>query len=290
MRIVLCNVTCNFIRMTTPAVSTGATKLANAPLVHVLAQVRYAPVLTISKSIPVIQEKLKGIGFPRFEKGEVQSVVFKHDSAPQVDRSERWDFLSRDKTVGVVLTPSFVLLQTTAYDTFHKFAETLLKVFEIVASEVQIDIVERLGIRYVDVVRLQENESFSDYLKPGLVGFPFSEVGDESFRNAVVATVQSAAVANIPDSNSTLNVKCSQVGDGTFLPPDVGPSGLKYEMSLNPKEVVIILDFDHFKIVDDDFAPQRLVAEFDRLHQIANMAFRAALKRHAYDKWGGRAS
>lgn len=276
--------------MTTPVVPTSPTKLANAPLVHVLAQVRYAPVLTISKSIPTIQEKLKGIGFPRFEKGEVQSVVIKHDSPPQVDRSERWDFLSRDKTLGVVLTPNFVLLQTTAYDTFNMFAETLLKVFEVIGSEVQIDIVERLGIRYVDVVRLQEDESFSNYLKPGLVGFPFSEVNDESFHNAVIATVQSVAVANIPQSNSTLNVKCSQVGDGTFLPPDIGQSGLRYEMSLTPKEVVIILDFDHFKMVDDDFAPQPLVAEFDRLHQIANMAFRAALKPFAYEKWGGRAS
>jgi uncharacterized protein (TIGR04255 family) len=276
--------------MTIPAAPASATKLANAPLVHVLAQVRYAPVLTISKSIPAIQEKLKGIGFPRFEKGEVQNVVLKQGSPPQVDRSERWDFLSRDKTLGVVLTPSFVLLQTTAYDTFNKFADILLKVFEIVASEVQIDIVERLGIRYIDVVRLQKNESFSDYLQPGLVGFPFSEVNDDSFRSAVIATVQSVAVANIPQSNSTLNVKCSQVGDGTFLPADIGQSGLKYEMSLDPQEVVIILDFDHFKTVDDDFAPQALVAEFDRLHRIANMAFRAALKRFAYEKWGGRTS
>lgn len=272
--------------MTVEPPRVNATKFERAPLVHVLAQVRYAPVLTISRSIPAIQEGLKKAGFPRYAKGEAQNIVFKPGAPPRIDTVERWDFLTRDKKTGVILTPEFVLLQTTAYETFQQFGELLRAVFDVVGTSVEIDIVERLGIRYVDVVRVDEGESFSSYLKPGLVGFPFSEILDPEFQQAI-STTQSVAVANL--ANSTLNVKCFQLGDGTFLPPDLAASGLEYDMSLNPQEVVTILDFDHFRKVDTEFVPERLVEELDGLHQTANKAFRAALMPFAYQKWGGNA-
>lgn len=268
--------------MTTQARPVSTTKLAKAPLVQVLAQVRYAPVLTISRSIPAIQEGLKKAGFPRYGKSEAQNIVLSSGAAPRVDTVERWDFLSRDKRTGVVLTPEFVVLHTNDYDTFTEFAAFLHTVFEVIAAEVEIDIVERLGIRYVDLVRVEDGESFSDYLKPGLVGFPFSEVPDGRFQQAFSS---SQSIAQLP--NSMLTVRCLQSNNGTFLPPDLTPSVLHYDISLKPQEVVTILDFDHYMAVDTDFAPEPLVANLDELHRVANKAFRAALKPFAYQKWGG---
>jgi uncharacterized protein (TIGR04255 family) len=132
------------------------------------------------------------------------------------------------------------------------------------------------------LVRLADGESFSDYLKPGLVGFPFSEVPDEDFLQAFSSTQSVAELRN-----SMLTVKCLQANNGAFLPPDLMPTVLHYDLALKPKELVAILDFDHYMTVDADFDPDALVSSLDALHRVANKAFRAALKSFAYQKWGG---
>src|SRR3989442_7935401 len=98
------------------------TRLARPPLVHVLAQVRFAPVLAIGQSIPSIQQKLKDLGFPRFEKSQIQNIVLSGPT-PKVDFLERWDFSDREKRAGVVLTQDFVVLQASNYSTFQDFRE-----------------------------------------------------------------------------------------------------------------------------------------------------------------------
>lgn len=264
------------------------TKLTKAPLVHVLAQVRYAPVLAVSRSIPGIQEGLRKAGFPRFEKSEAQNIILSPGAVPRVDTVERWDFLSRDKRIGVVLTPAFVVVHTNLYDTFTVFSDTLRKVFDVVSAEIDIEIVERIGIRYVDLVRLDDGEYFTDYLKPGLVGFPFSDISDESITQTASVT---QSVAQLPEQTeqpaSTLTVRCIQSNNGNLLPPDLTPTVLHYDLTLKPGEVVTMLDFDHYTTLDTDFAPGSLVSSLDSLHRVANKAFRIALKPFAYEKWGG---
>lgn len=287
-RIIMCNVWCilfgmkfatNGNEMTAP----GPTKLANAPLKLVLAQVRYTPLLTISRSIPAIQEALKKAGFPRYSRNDAQNIVFSPGAAPRFDAVERWDFLSRDKRTGVVLTPEFVTLLTNNYETFSNFSHQLEALFTVIAAEVDIEIVERLGIRYVDLVRLEAGENFSDYLKPGLVGFPFSEVPDIQVAPVISST---QTIAQLP--NSVMSVRCLQANTGAFLPPDLLPSILHYELTLRPQEIVTILDFDHYTTTEElEFTPERLVANLDQLHRVANKTFRAALKPFAYEKWGG---
>jgi len=254
-------------------------KLQNAPLIHVLAQVRYAPVPEISKSIPVVQEALKASGFPRFEKSQIQSLVLNSGSMPRIDQVEKWDFLSRDKKTGVSLTQNFVLLHTSSYDTFATFGNMLRMVFETIAAAVTIELVERLGIRYVDLVRLEDGQHFEEFLTPGLMGFPFRELSANVVHS--VSVIQS--VGELEDSS--LIVRFYQTADGTFLPPDLNPPVLNYDVKLKPGEVVGILDSDSFKIVDLDFSPNDLIATFDELHKIASEVFRRATTDFAVKKW-----
>jgi uncharacterized protein (TIGR04255 family) len=270
--------------MADPIAAASPTKLAKAPLVHALAQVRYASVLGISSFITGIQEGLSRAGFPRFERSEVQNIVLAPTSAPRVDKISRWDFLSRDRRTGVVISPDFVVLQTSNYDTFGGFGQSLREVLNIFASKVDAHVlVERLGVRYVDLVRLGEGETFSQYLKPGLVGFPFESLGNKDMTKILSGT---QSVAQMKDG-SVLVVRCSQVDNGQFLPPDLFPSGLEYGVSLRPNERVAILDFDHYTTVDMDLVPEAVVTRLNGLHTGANAAFRASLLPHALEAWGG---
>ncbi|MDB4877365.1 MAG: hypothetical protein JWM41_3811 [Gemmatimonadetes bacterium] len=266
--------------MTANAPLTSPNKLDNAPLVHTVAQVRFSPDLKISEAVPNIQGDLKGIGFPRFEKSEVSNIDLS-SGVPKLDQLDRWDFLTRDKKTGVALTRDFVVLQTSAYDTFAIFGDLLRQVLEILAKYARIDVVERLGIRYVDLVRRQKDESFKDYLKPGLVGFPFDEVHGEEIIESFSA-VQS--VAKLADS--ALTIRCLQANNGQFLPPDLAPTGLHYEVVLEKGELVAIIDSDHYAMVDMDFGPKAIIERLDSLHQLANKAFRSAVTSHALKQWG----
>src|SRR4029077_17396703 len=109
-------------------------QLTKAPLVHVLTQVRFAPVLSIGQAIPRIQERLKEIGFLRFEKSKIQNIVFAGQT-PKVESQERWDFTDREKQSGVVLTQDFVILQTSQYTNFDAFSEIFGKVLQIISAD-----------------------------------------------------------------------------------------------------------------------------------------------------------
>ncbi len=256
------------------------TILAHAPLVHVLAQVRFTPVLEIGKSIPGIQQKLKDIGFLRFEKNQIQNFLLTGPT-PKVETIERWDFSNREKRTGVVLTQDFVVLQTSEYTTFQDFRGVFHRVLDVVATDAGVSLAQRIGIRYVDLIRKAPNETFDQYLHPGLLGFPFSELNEETLSEE---SFRSEAAAKTPDG--ALSVRCMSAGGGQFLPPDLLPPVLRYDVSLGQDEVVTIIDFDRFAMIDDDFVPDLLLERLDSLHETANKAFRAVVTPFALDKWG----
>ncbi len=180
---------------------------------------------------------------------------------------------------GVMLTPQFVVLHTSHYKTFEWFSSILSPVLEAVASEIDVRLVERVGIRYVDLVRMEPGESFGQYLKPGLVGFPFGELQTAGVTKAFAL---SHSVAQLADS--LLTVRSTQLNTGQFLPPDLTPSPLHYEVQLRPDEPVALLDFDHYAAGDMEFEPKTLVDRLDSLHKVASEAFRLAVQPYAVEQ------
>lgn len=259
---------------------TSTTKLKHAPLVHVIAQVRFEPVTYIEKSIPELQEPLKKLGFPRFKKSTIQQFAL-DGAQPRIDTLTRWDFADREQHNSVAITSDFVAVQTSRYDVFPTFARLLHDVFQIVRAHTDVEVVQRLGIRYVDVVRPRTGTNFEDYLQPGLVGYPFGVLENVSFKQQLSNTQSVGETA----SGGTLVVKCLQNNIGQILPPDLIPSELAYDLSVNAGEMIAILDFDHFQTLDADFEPDDLIRRFDLLHSVANEAFRKAVTAEAVRIW-----
>jgi uncharacterized protein (TIGR04255 family) len=257
-------------------------KLAKAPLVHVITQVRFASVLSMGQSVARIQERLKEMGFVRFQKSQIQNISFVPGSPPKVEAQERWDFTDRDRQTGIVLAQDFVALHTSKYETFDVFGELFGRAVQIVSTEAPVELAERMGIRYVDLIRPGKDETLEDYLHPGLLGFPFSELKDEPIGNwalrneAVVQTTQ-----------GTLIVRCTSASKDQFLPPDLMPPVLEYNVRLEADERAAILDTDHFAIVDKDFKAEALLEQLDLLHQTASKVFRIAVTESALRNWGG---
>ena len=139
--------------------------LSAQPLVLVLCQVRFSPVRQMEQYIPAIQDVFRRNGFPIERAGKVQQVTFgPGDGAPvQVVEQQRWEYRNREETWSIIVMQDSVIQQTTAYTRFEAFAEQLKLCVHTVLAESEQDrfgVVQRVGLRYVDVVRPRSGKGY----------------------------------------------------------------------------------------------------------------------------------
>jgi uncharacterized protein (TIGR04255 family) len=252
-------------------------RLSRSPLVLVLAQVKISTVLQMSEFLPKIQERLRRQDLPMFRVSRTQEILLA--PKPIVGSHDRWLFSNKELTRTVVLAPDFVVLVASAYTVFEDFAEVLRSVLEVVGAETQVALSDRLGLRYVDLIRLAEGESFDQYLHPGLAGVPPETLGAKK----VLRQDQIQAETEM----GTLLVRLWQTDDGSFLPPDLQGGDVKLTLAApSPGEIVTILDIDHFSVRQRDFSVDHLIEDMWRLHDGSDHAFRAIATDFARARWG----
>ena len=258
-------------------------KLRYSPLVYVIAQVRVSAVVSIDKFIPDIQERIRHQGFPRFQKGQIQEIRFDLGQEPKVAMAERYEFQNKEGTSGIILAPDFIALHTSKYDTGEHFVDTLQTALNIVHEVVQFSLAERIGLHYVDLLRLRQNETWSEYLKPGLLGLDTSTLNLSEFLSRF-------EFVGITDVGKLIvrysQVRYSQNDQGMILPPDLVLNSLKHDMHLNQNELVAFLDLDHFSELSRDFEVSSVLETISDLHETLDRTFRSATTETALQRWG----
>jgi uncharacterized protein (TIGR04255 family) len=254
-------------------------RLLNGPLVYVLAQVVISPILQMKQYIPEIQEELRKGGYPRFQEDQIQDVIF--GPQPQTRMSLRWTFLDAGGHNSVVISNNFIVLETSAYQTFEKFAEDLGKVLSVVNKFAQISLVERIGLRYVNLIRPNQNELLDDYLYSGLLGLPNNREGTKRLISQYESRDQS-------DIGGEIIVRLLQATGKGFLPPDLEVNHLTFSIRdpHQENELKGILDIDHFLIAQSEFNSKRLVESIWQLHKWTKQAFEISVTPSALKAWG----
>jgi len=246
--------------------------------VYVLAQVRIAPVMKMVGFIPEVQDRLRREGYPRFVEGQVQEVRFDSTTGPQLATHPRWDFQSKDARTGVVLTRTALVVHTNDYDTYEQFELELERALGIVGELVQPSLVERLGLRYVDLIRPRKGETYTKYLKPGLHGLSAEDL------HVKKALLRSETVGDTDIGR--LVVRCVQSMQAAPLPPDLWPATLDYSHIPVPRdELVTVLDLDHYTEAPREFDTAGILKAMGALHDTLDCAFRAAVTPEAMKIW-----
>ena len=222
--------------------------LSQQPLVLVLGQVRFSPIRQIDRYIPEIQEAFRQYGLPVERAGKVQQIRLGAGAGipVQVDEQQRWEYRTRDETWSVVVDQDGVTLQSTAYERFEGFAERLLYAVRTVLATTEherLGVVQRVGLRYIDVVQPREDESFRTYLRPGFHG-----AADEVFQAGTHRLrVESTGRTQVGDNVSgTMIVRVAQNDQGFSLPPDLIAGAPKHAARAKRDEVITLIDMDHF--------------------------------------------
>lgn len=227
--------------------------LSRQPLVLVLGQVRFSPIRQIDRYIAEIQEQFRRSDFPVERTGKVRQITFGPGKQHEVTEQERWEYRTKDEKWSVLVTQDDVVLQTTAYQRFEDFAARFQSVIQTVLEKTEHDhlgIVQRVGLRYVDVVKLREGEDFRAYVRSGFHG-----ASDVVFQHGTHRVhLESAGRTQIGDDvPGTMVVRVVQNDQGSSLPPDLVAGAPKHANLAKAGEVVTLVDMDHF--IEGTFDP-----------------------------------
>ncbi len=153
---------------------------------------------------------------------------------------------------------------------------------QILDAVVAPTLIERIGLRYLDLIRASSDGRFDDYIAPGLLGLTDKDLNVK----------QSSCFINVAGITElgTLSIRSMQRSDGNFISPDLLPMNLaSAHAPVSPGEKITTLDFDHACDLESapiEFAPDDVVRRLWLLHEPITTAFYAATTSRARRDWG----
>jgi len=156
------------------------------PLVQVICQLRFPPILRIDTEAPAGFQECIRRDFPEFEEKEETRLGLSLPQRIQKDmaaellrevipsRTKNYEFASQDRVWRVNLTRSFIALSTSKYRRGSEFNQKLEAPVRALREMYKPAYFSRIGLRYVDVIKRSalglRGVSWNELLKPAVLG------------------------------------------------------------------------------------------------------------------------
>lgn len=257
-------------------------KLKLPPLFYTLAQIYFNPIEQMQSAyVPRIQEALRLLHYPDFKQDTVHSInIRKTDKPiPEIENStqNRWRFTNTAGDEGYLLLNNSIVFQTTNYISFDDFSDKVIKGLNLVNDIIQLSYVERIGLRYLNVVQTERHDNIDKFVQSSLLGLT-------SIKNGEINQTFSEIQATI--NNGTLVSRTVTNKKGISLPPDIFPMLLK---PLTKFEVFegksVTLDLDYVVAQRFDFNIETVREQLCSSHDIITDAFHESITEHALSVW-----
>ena len=152
--------------------------LPRAPLVLVVAQVRFPQITSVSRSefIGPFQEAIRH-DYPILRQESIQDFLINPTRQTAKSSSSKiWRFSEDDGPWRVSLSEAFIALETKQYSSRDDFLSRLERILEAFEEHVAPKRAERVGIRYVDRLAGEDAEDMPNLVRPELAGILATEV------------------------------------------------------------------------------------------------------------------
>jgi len=254
-----------------------ALHLPKSPLIFVLGQVRIEPVLNMEAKIPAIQDSLRKDGLPRLSLREIEITKREPGGKTEVETRKQWEFLDKEKRASVLIDTDFIVYQVTEYKVFEDFIDRFKQILDLFNDHAEPVLVQRIGLRYIDLIVPSHERRLGDYLSRSLRGFTVQE-GEArlAFRSESVTQT---------DHHSRFVHRYSEASRGFGFPEDLHPVSLQFKRNLNLDSPFGLLDMDHFCHLDEDFQVDGVVNHLWSLHDYHAKAFEASVTTTAMKEW-----
>jgi uncharacterized protein (TIGR04255 family) len=145
--------------------------LPNAPLVSVIAQVRFPTRLAVRNPDRIIGfQELIGTHYPYLERQEIPSIVIGQGPFAAGEGSVHWRFADDTRKWRVTLTQDFIALETHAYESRTDFLERLTLILQGLEETLAPTHMTRFGIRYIDQIKGEPLTRIATLLRAEVIG------------------------------------------------------------------------------------------------------------------------
>lgn len=265
--------------------------LPNGPLVAILAQVKFTPIMQIFQYIPEIQDQFRKNGFPLFNTLQGESIQPKPSGDFERIPLKQWIFSSASYDQNVIIDNEQIVYQffDTQKYTYNGFITKYLEILEIFDEIVEVSVFTRFGLRYVNSLPERKDSSWKTLIREGFQGVSFPE-NHNWLDNALCSyMVQRSIDLKELEMTGKFQLRIIQ-----------NPSGNKYPdtiLKLPPESVevfqnvtkVTFLDIEHyivFKPTPKGELFNKLGQVFNELHSvIEDVFFETLITPEAIKKW-----
>lgn len=240
-------------------------KLSNQPLKLVLAEFRFSAVMEIEKYISELQEIFRP-EYPTSSSGKDQ-VVEVQPTGINLSNVDHWSFISMDKKSAINIDQHRLVYLTSDYPRFEGFSSKCEEALKTLQAVVKPGLIERIGLRYSDLILIDESEKIADFVDSSLVpSGKLEAIGNlQQQRNEYYILAESGGLF-IRTLYGKHNLSCL---------PDIHSLPIRIESEDKPSERMV-LDFDHFwesKGESIEFETQKILFLLNLLHKTSRDAF-----------------
>lgn len=241
------------------------------PLVLVVAQVRFAPVLSVREQgfVAPFQEDVRD-AYPLVQKEIQQEVAPGPGGMLQVAESVLWRFSDATKTWEVSLSEDFVSLACSDYSDRDDFLGRLRMALDAVGRRIRPVLTSRVGVRYINRLSGVETGHLPRFIRPELLGLASADLGN------------GAALSVFTEAEF--------VADGVSLRGRWGhlPANAVHEPMIDPiSEPSWLLDLDAYTTTTAPFDASACAYEAKRYTDIVHGFFRWAVSDEFLKARGG---
>jgi uncharacterized protein (TIGR04255 family) len=163
--------------------------LPHAPLVRVIAQVRFPPVMSIERPdfVGPFQEAIRS-SYPVLRPEREVGTVVGAQGLPQMQSGSIWRFHDSPGIWRASLSTNFLALETIGYTSRDDFLARLVSLLQALDAHIGLGLVDRLGVRYIDRIPWEGPVAARSMVRPEIMGVLAAPFADASAQ-AVTETV-----------------------------------------------------------------------------------------------------
>lgn len=250
--------------------------LPNAPLVRVVTRISFPAVVSIGKSefIAPFQEAVRSV-YPVLRPEQALRLIFSSapNASPSPQTQTTWRFSDPENTWRVALAPDFLAIETTAYKSKQEFIDRANLVVNALGEHINPQVVDRIGLRFLDRVVGKAMSNLSGLVRPEVVGILSSEVA------ANVQHAMTECLFDVPKENAQFLARWGQ------LPPNATHDPAALDAIAEPSW---ILDLDMFCTKASAFKANQVLRQMDDYAERIYGFFRWAVTEEFLRLYGGR--
>lgn len=246
--------------------------LKDAPLVRVIAQLRFPEILSVEQRdfVAPFQEAIRST-YPVLRQEQTQGVLLGPGGVAPAKPQVAWRFGDTDGHWRVSLAPDFLALETTKYVSRSDFLGRLKAVAQALDEYIEPAQVDRLGVRYIDRITGAAVDDVAKLVRPEVRGIT----------GTIAATHAAHAL-----SESMFEVDDARVlARWGLLPPGASVDPAAIEPA---KEKSWLLDVDMFSAAPMPFVVDRVVEQAQRYAERIYTVFRWAVTDEFLVRYGGK--